>query len=412
MKKAIVLITLFICSQHLFAQETPTVKMEQFMAQKADGFNKAYDNKDLKTYHSLLSEYLSYYDKASNEEKKIFDYTLQGIYYNLCCVYSLLNNKSSAILYLKKAIDAGYNDYRHVQTDTDLDNIRKEKAFIDLENRLKSTGDFLSILKGAHRYNFTDNRPLPKFTYQPKDNSNLIELREGFNLDSIAGQGNDVLKILNLMFWVHKLVPHDGMNGNPEVKNALSMLEVCKKEGRGLNCRGMALVLNECYLAMGIKSRIVTCLPKDSLKIDQDCHVINSVYSETLKKWLWIDPTFNAYVMNDKGELLGIEEVRERLISGKPLILNPDANWNNQNTQTKEEYLENYMAKNLYILESPASSEYNMETSTNGKTFQYIRLLPLEYYEQSPAMVEEKYKETNTTWFIYKTNNPAVFWEH
>lgn len=412
MKKAIVLITLFICSQHLFAQETPTVKMEQFMAQKADGFNNAYDNKDLKTYHSLLSEYLSYYDKASNEEKKIFDYTLQGIYYNLCCVYSLLNNKSSAILYLKKAIDAGYNDYRHVQTDTDLDNIRKEKAFIDLENRLKRTGDFLSILKGAHRYNFTDNRPLPKFTYQPKDNSNLIELREGLNLDSIAGQGNEVLKILNLMYWVHKLVPHDGMNGNPEVKNALSMLEVCKKEGRGLNCRGMALVLNECYLAMGIKSRIVTCLPKDSLKIDQDCHVINSVYSETLKKWLWIDPTFNAYVMNDKGELLGIEEVRERLISGKPLILNPDANWNNQNTQTKEEYLENYMAKNLYILESPASSEYNMETSTNGKTFQYIRLLPLEYYEQSPAMVEEKYKETNTTWFIYKTNNPAVFWEH
>jgi hypothetical protein len=412
MKKAIVLITLFICSQHLFAQETPTVKMEQFMAQKADGFNNAYDNKDLKTYHSLLSEYLSYYDKASNEEKKIFDYTLQGIYYNLCCVYSLLNNKSSAILYLKKAIDAGYNDYRHVQTDTDLDNVRKEKAFIDLENRLKRTGDFLSILKGAHRYNFTDNRPLPKFTYQPKDNSNLIELREGLNLDSIAGQGNEVLKILNLMYWVHKLVPHDGMNGNPEVKNALSMLEVCKKEGRGLNCRGMALVLNECYLAMGIKSRIVTCLPKDSLKIDQDCHVINSVYSETLKKWLWIDPTFNAYVMNDKGELLGIEEVRERLISGKPLILNPDANWNNQNTQTKEEYLENYMAKNLYILESPASSEYNMETSTNGKTFQYIRLLPLEYYEQSPAMVEEKYKETNTTWFIYKTNNPAVFWEH
>jgi hypothetical protein len=116
--------------------------------------------------------------------------------------------------------------------------------------------------------------------------------------------------------------------------------------------------------------------------------------------------------MNDKGELLGIEEVRERLISDKPLILNPDANWNNKITQTKEEYLENYMAKNLYILESPVSSEYNMETSTNGKTYQYIRLLPLDYHEQSPAKVEEKYKETNTTWFIYKTNNPAVFWEH
>jgi hypothetical protein len=239
-----------------------------------------------------------------------------------------------------------------------------------------------------------------------------VALRKGFNLDSIAGQGSDVLQILNLMHWIHDLVPHDGMNGNPEVKNALSMLEVCKKDKRGLNCRGLALVLNECYLSMGIKSRVVTCLPKDSLKIDQDCHVINSVYSESLKKWLWIDPTFDAYVMNEKGEMLSIEEVRERLISDKTLILNPDANWNNQSAQTKEEYLENYMAKNLYILQCPASSEYNMETNSEGKTYNYIELLPLDYFNQEPQKEEDKREESNTLWITYKTNNPSLFWEH
>jgi hypothetical protein len=31
---------------------------------------------------------------------------------------------------LKKAIDAGYNDYGRVQLDSDLDNIRKEKDFV------------------------------------------------------------------------------------------------------------------------------------------------------------------------------------------------------------------------------------------------------------------------------------------
>jgi hypothetical protein len=237
-------------------------------------------------------------------------------------------------------------------------------------------------------------------------------LRKGFNLDSIAGQGSDVLQILNLMHWIHDLVPHDGMNGNPEVKNAMSMLEVCKKESRGLNCRGLALVLNECYLSLGIKSRVVTCLPKDSLKIDRDCHVINSVYSESLKKWIWIDPTFDAYVMNEKGALLSIEEVREHLISNKTLILNPDANWNNQSTQTKEDYLENYMAKNLYILECLSSSEYNMETSEEGKTFKYIKLLPLDYFEQTPNKTEEKGEKSNSLWITYKTNNPNVFWEH
>jgi hypothetical protein len=71
---------------------------------------------------------------------------------------------------------------------------------------------------------------------------------------------------------------------NPAVKNAMSMIAVCKRDNRGLNCRGLATVLNECYLAMGFKSRFVTCLPKDSLNIDPDCHVINAVYSNTLKK--------------------------------------------------------------------------------------------------------------------------------
>jgi hypothetical protein len=410
-KQVILLFAVFISAQQFIAQTSPSQKMDEFINQKADGFNTSYDNRDVKTFNALLSDYLLIYEKLSADEKKERSYELSNIYYNLTCIYSLLDNKSSAINCFKKSIDAGYNNYGHVQLDTDLDNIRKEKEFIALNKKLKQTGDYLSILKRAGKYNLSDSRPLPTFSYQSSDNANLMALRKGFKLDSIAGKGTDVLKILNLLHWVHNLVPHDGMNGNPEVKNAMSMVEVCKKDNRGLNCRGLALVLNECYLSMGIKSRIVTCYPKDSLKIDQDCHVINSVYSESLKKWLWIDPTFDAYVMNEKGELLSIEEVRERLIDDKTLILNPDANWNNQSAQTKEDYLGNYMSKNLYMLECPASSEYNMETSSDGKTYNYIRLLPLDYYAQEPHKAEEKGEKSNSIWIHYKTNNPKVFWE-
>ncbi len=410
-KQVILLFALFMSAQQFIAQTSPSQKMDEFINQKADGFNTSYDNRDVKTFNALLSDYLLIYEKLSADEKKERSYELSNIYYNLTCIYSLLDNKSSAINCFKKSIDAGYNNYGHVQLDTDLDNIRKEKEFIALNKKLKQTGDYLYILKRADKYNLSDSRPLPTFSYQSSDNANLMALRKGFKLDSIAGKGTDVLKILNLLHWVHNLVPHDGMNGNPEVKNAMSMVEVCKKDNRGLNCRGLALVLNECYLSMGIKSRIVTCYPKDSLKIDQDCHVINSVYSESLKKWLWIDPTFDAYVMNEKGELLSIEEVRERLIEDKTLILNPDANWNNQSAQTKEDYLGNYMSKNLYMLECPASSEYNMETSSAGKTNIYIKLIPLDYYAQEPHKAEEKGEKSNSIWIHYKTNNPKVFWE-
>jgi len=268
--------------------------------------------------------------------------------------------------------------------------------------------DYLSILKKGKKYNFDEKRDIPKFTYQKPDNPNLMELRKGFKLDSIAGTGNEISKILNLMHWIHQLIPHDGQHENPTVKNAMSMITVCKKDNRGLNCRGLGTVLNECYLSMGFKSRFITCMPKDT--IFDDCHVINVVYSNDLGKWIWLDPTHDAYVMNETGELLSVEEVRDRVISGKPLILNPTANWNNKVSTTKKDYLYNYMAKNLYRIECPLNSEYNVETRVNGMKYEYVELLPLDGYRQKPIIRTVMNKTNNTKFINYTTNNPKVFW--
>ena len=47
--------------------------------------------------------------------------------------------------------------------------------------------------------------------------------------------------------------------------------------------------------------------------------------------------------MDEKGNLLSIQEVREHLRKGLPLVLNKEANWNNKEQTTKEDYLDNYM---------------------------------------------------------------------
>lgn len=267
---------------------------------------------------------------------------------------------------------------------------------------------FLEKLKGAKKYNPADVRYVPKFSYQSSDNVQLAKIRKDLHLDSIAGTGNEVSKILNLLHWVHNTIRHDGSSDNPEVKNALGIIQACKAGNRGVNCRMMATVLNECYLAMGIKSRHITCMPKET-EFD-DCHVINMVYSNDFQRWIWIDPTFDAYVMDEKGELLGMREVRERLITDKPLILNPDANWNKQNSQTKEDYLENYMAKNLYRMQTPLVSEYDLETGKAGKEIVYVELLPLDGLQQEPQKVEQTERATGVKFTTYKTNNPALFW--
>ena len=280
----------------------------------------------------------------------------------------------------------------------------KDSAF----TQIKYEPTYLDILKKAAAFNEADKTVIPEFTYQDSSDLVLKSLRKALNLDSIAGSGNEISKILNLMHWIHNLIPHDGNHDNPAVKNAMSMIAQCKKEGRGLNCRGLAIVLNECYLSLGIKSRFITCMPKDS--VFNDCHVINMVFSSELQKWIWIDPTNDAYIMDENGLLLGLEEVRERLINGKTLILNPDANWNKKVSTLKENYLYEYMAKNLYRFDCPLRSEYNYETWEKGRTVNYVELIPLDGLNQEPKFSEHTNTKTGVTFKTCKTNNPAVFW--
>ncbi|TXD64460.1 transglutaminase domain-containing protein [Polaribacter glomeratus] len=366
-------------------------------------------NNDVKTYKKLLDEVFKKYKKLTPKYKKAFlsfNTYKRDYLYNLVCMYSLKNDKKNALKYLKKAIHEGFIDYEHLKNDTDLDNIRNYAEFKILVNPLKTY--YLSILKKGKKYNFEDKRELPKFIYQRMDNQNLVKLRKEYNLDSIAGNGNEISKILNLMHWVHNIIKHNGSSENPEIQNAKNIISVCKREDRGVNCRMLAIVLNECYLAMGIKSKYITCMPRE--EVFEDCHVINMVYSKDLKKWLWIDPTFEAYVMDENGNMLSIQEVRERLVLNKPLILNSDANWNNKIPQTKEHYLDTYMAKNLYRIQAPVISEFDFETATDGKTKTYIELLPTDYFKQKPNVIKSLNEKKEIISLNYITNNPTLFW--
>lgn len=269
--------------------------------------------------------------------------------------------------------------------------------------------NYLGKLKKAAKYNFSDLRTVPEFTYQDSSNVHLQTLRRKYNLDSIAGEAGEINQMLNLMHWIHNTVEHDGQHGNPAKMNADELIMACSDGSRGLNCRGLAISLNECFLALGFKSRYITGMPKE-LEFD-DCHVINMVYSYDLEKWIYLDPTNDAYIMDEKGTLLSIQEVRERLINGKPLLLNPGANWNNAEPCVAENYIYSYMAKNLYRLECPVSSEYNYETQIDGGNAVYLELLPLDGLNQGPQKTELKAKDMNFTYTRYVTNNPDVFWK-
>ncbi len=58
--------------------------------------------------------------------------------YNVACAYSLLNDKDKALAWLDRAVSAGFDDARLMETDTDLANIRDTDAFRSLLQKVKA----------------------------------------------------------------------------------------------------------------------------------------------------------------------------------------------------------------------------------------------------------------------------------
>ncbi len=70
------------------------------------------------------------------------EYAWTSILYNMACAYSLLGNSDSAMTYLQRTIDAGFQDYDHLLQDSDLDPVRADARFPRLLATAKRASEF------------------------------------------------------------------------------------------------------------------------------------------------------------------------------------------------------------------------------------------------------------------------------
>lgn len=372
----LILLLSLVCFTSLSAQ---TDAERKFMA-VVDSLNAqlldAYTGKDYPAAEAICRKIIDFYDAHAAQLAEGYAYFKYSSYYNMACVQAKQGKKQEAASNLLKALDSGKMEmsYSKITHEEDLKDILDVAELQPALQRLKETTDYLYILQHAPEYTRTQPADsLPRIGYAQADEPDLKRVRDYFRLDSVAVAGDELATIKRILTYIHNKIRHDGQNGNPTGGyNSINFAEACKDGSRGLNCRGLATVLNECYLSMGIPSRVITCMPKTYIN---DCHVINAVYSSTLGKWLWIDPTNNAWVTDDQGNLLSIQEVRARLRSGQPVRVNEEANWNNERKATTEAYLYEYMAKNLFYLESWTRYGFNTE-SDRENPINYIFLQP------------------------------------
>lgn len=97
---------------------------------------------------------------------------------------------------------------------------------------------------------------------------------------------------------------------------------------------------------------------------------------------------------DENGLLLHPGEVRNRLRNNLPLVLNSDANWNHEDKQTKDYYLDEYMAKNLYIISTNTVNQAEPEGPSGHSQGVIVTLVP-----KGVDFNQSKVNTTDEDWF-------------
>ena len=263
------------------------------------------------------------------------------------------------------------------------------------------TFDYLSILQSSPDYVYEPTDGYPAFTYQDPTDENLSQLRTAYDLEAVAGGGDELSRIFNLLRWAHQSLRHDGGRG-VEPENSLRILQDHEETDYGVNCVMMAIVLNEAYLAMGFKSRVIHGNGRDWV-FNGDWHAFNAVYSHSLDKWIFIDPTYQAYFTGDRGIPLSVDEVREHVRQGLPLHVNDDADYNGQPLNA-DDYL-HYLSKNLYRFSCSVHSAFG-----NYWIFHLPEGVTRTYAHLDPAHEAQDGLGGDAT-VNHFTSNPDYYWK-
>lgn len=364
----------------------------------ADSLGKVLRSSEYTEAQLLIEYWLSEYGKLESKKKDEFKHVEKNMYFLSACVLAEDGETSRALSALNEAIVKGYRNYDQIMGDKHLKRLHGIREFTSIAEKLRKRTDYLSILKASGEYS-TSKSTVPTLQFTHPNNNDLSQLRTIYKLDSIAGNNNERDKFIAILNWVHSKISHNGNKEIPDKRDALSLLN----DNKELDCRGLATILNEAYLALGYPSRVTLCMPRDNT--DGESHVVVSVYSKHYSRWIMMDPTSNAYICDENGQILGLKEIREKIINGEPMILNSDANWNGKVNRTIDEYLYTYMAKNLYWFETPVINTFGSEIFIDGKQVDYIRLYPTEYKEEEGKTIPYQHGK------VFITTNEIDFWQ-
>lgn len=186
--------------------------------------------------------------------------------------------------------------------------------------------------------------------YDHSNRDYYIRLRTEYKLDSLVKEHTtDFEKVTKIQSWVQSRWEHDGEN-IPEQNDALFILKEAEK-GKQFRCVEYSIVAGQCLASLGFKVRSLGLMTKDISEVKSGGgHVVNEVYRQDLKKWVFIDPQYDLITTYNDVPLNAVE-LQNCIANDLDFeILNPNQ------TITKEEY-EKWIGPYLYYFSTTIKGE-------------------------------------------------------
>ena len=248
-----------------------------------------------------------------------------------------------------------------------------------------------------------------QFYYADSSDENLKLLRDTYDLDSVAGDGSEIDRIINLTKWVYELTGHANNPKFPKEVNAFTLIHMATVEDQTINCYMKTVILNEVFLSMGFYSRQIHLLPHSHE--EDESHFTTSVWSRTQEKWLFMDPDFGAYLTDVEGNMLDFSEIRKHMISGDPLIehdLRTDQGglskvWERFICWVEAADYQWYLSKNIFKVRCQQMSMFNQRSNPDKV---YFELIP-DGYRTELLNTSEMTKKGK----IFYINDESLFWQ-
>ena len=180
---------------------------------------------------------------------------------------------------------------------------------------------------------FVDDGTQITFTFDLNRRDLYMDMIEEFGLDEITAGHEDVELMRVLLNWVSNNFPHHGNSGLPDNRDAMSIIGYIRENPRGINCRGLAILLAEVLRLYGIEAKHITVIPPED---EHPVHVVTHAFSRELQQWIMLDPTYGIYLTDENGNFMNLYTLRRAFAEGAPLFANADAGHNNRRFNMRE----------------------------------------------------------------------------